>query len=776
MKMRFIWVLCLILGCCGIGNAQYKANYQLAEKFREFALGGKMTKNSLSIHPKFIHRTDAFWFDFQTENGREYYLVNPSKKSKELLFDREKLAMGLSEYTKEVVDGKTLNFYDLDVSKDLRYVVFSFKGREYKYDRYSCKMCQLPLEEEEEGRIMYSHLKWSPDDRYVLYARNHNLYIRGNGDMGVDTAEICLTTDGVRYYSYAVDDEAEPSNQAVSANARWSADSKYIYLVRGDTRQVEDMYLVNTLSKRPSLITYRYEMPGDKHLCQYELWCINVETRKVVKMKADKWQDQYIAVLKLSEKGNRIYFERSKRTWDEVDVCVADMETGEVRELIHEEDRPYRDVHMKSTIILNNGKDILFRSERTGWGHYYHYDGDGNLKNVITSGPWVAGHVVEIDTINRKLWLYGHGKEKNVDPYYYLLYEADMDKEGTTLLSAENAQHSVIFSPSRRFYIDQYSRVDMEPRIVLKNAKGKEVMELAQVDLRRVQEEGWRKPERFCVKAADGITDLYGVMWKPADFDSTRCYPIISSVYPGPYFEYVNTSFALNDAYNTRLAQLGFIVITVGHRGGSPMRGKAYHRYGYGNMRDYALEDDKCAIEQLAARHSFIDITKVGIFGHSGGGFMAAAALCKYPDFYTAAVASAGNHDNRIYNRGWVEIYHGVKEKSRKVKTAGGQDSIVYEYSCKVPTNMELAANLKGHLLLVAGDQDANVHPAHLMRFADALIKAGKNFDMVLLPGAKHGYTGANERFYEKKLWNHFARYLLNDAEAGNCVDLKDLK
>lgn len=261
MKMRFIWVLCLILGCCGIGNAQYKANYQLAEKFREFALGGKMTKNSLSIHPKFIHRTDAFWFDFQTENGREYYLVNPSKKSKELLFDREKLAMGLSEYTKEVVDGKTLNFYDLDVSKDLRYVVFSFKGREYKYDRYSCKMCQLPLEEEEEGRIMYSHLKWSPDDRYVLYARNHNLYIRGNGDMGVDTAEICLTTDGVRYYSYAVDDEAEPSNQAVSANARWSADSKYIYLVRGDTRQVEDMYLVNTLSKRPSLLLIGMKCP-----------------------------------------------------------------------------------------------------------------------------------------------------------------------------------------------------------------------------------------------------------------------------------------------------------------------------------------------------------------------------------------------------------------------------------------------------------------------------------------------------------------------------------
>ena len=331
-----------------------------------------------------------------------------------------------------------------------------------------------------------------------------------------------------------------------------------------------------------------------------------------------------------------------------------------------------------------------------------------------------------------------------------------MDKEGTTLLSAENAQHSVIFSPSRRFYIDQYSRVDMEPRIVLKNAKGKEVMELAQVDLRRVQEEGWRKPERFCVKAADGITDLYGVMWKPADFDSTRCYPIISSVYPGPYFEYVNTSFALNDAYNTRLAQLGFIVITVGHRGGSPMRGKAYHRYGYGNMRDYPLADHKYAIEQLAMRYNYIDIDKVGIHGHSGGGFMSTAAMCQYPDFFKVAVSCAGNHDNNIYNRWWSETHHGVKE----VVSEKGDTTFVYN----IKTNEEIASRLKGHLMLVHGDIDNNVHPGNTLRVADALIRAGKRFDMLLLPQQRHGFGDMDEYFYWRMV-DYFSRHLLGEQE-----------
>ena len=401
---------------------------------------------------------------------------------------------------------------------------------------------------------------------------------------------------------------------------------------------------------------------------------------------------------------------------------MVNTETLEVKELIHEVDKPYRDYHMQNTVILNDGKDILFRSERTGWGHYYHYDGEGRLKNVITSGPWVAGQVAAIDTVGRTIYLYGFGREKGVDPYYYMLYKASIDKEGVTLLTPENAQHGVSFLSSKRYFVDTYSRVDMEPKIVLRNNQGKMIMELAKPDTRRLKELGWRAPERFTVKAADGLTDIYGIMWKPADFDPNKKYPIISSVYPGPFFEYVNTSFRVDDSYNMRLAQLGFIVVAMGHRGGSPMRGKFYHRYGYGKLRDYPLADDKYAIEQLADRYAYIDLSKVGIFGHSGGGFMSTAALCTYPDFYTAAVSSAGNHDNNIFNRGWSEIYHGVKETAKKVKGKDGQDSTVYTYSCKVPTNMELAKRLKGHLLLVTGDMDKNVHPANTLRMVEALI------------------------------------------------------
>ena len=343
-------------------------------------------------------------------------------------------------------------------------------------------------------------------------------------------------------------------------------------------------------------------------------------------------------------------------------------------------------------------------------------------------------------------------------------------------MSPEDGQHKAIFSKSRKYFIDTYSRVDMEPRFVLKDNNGRVIIrDLAKVDVRRAYEMGWKAPERFVVKAADGLTDLHGIMWKPADFDPNKKYPIISSVYPGPFFEYVSTSFSLDDSYNMKLAQLGFIVVSMGHRGGSPMRGKFYHRFGYGNLRDYPLADDKYAIEQLADRYPFIDISKVGIFGHSGGGFMSTAALCTYPDFYTAAVSSSGNHDNNIYNNGWVEIHHGVREKKEVVRDSANGDHEVSKFSVKVPTNMELAKKLKGHLLIVTGDMDKNVHPAHTLRMIQALIEAEKNFDMLVLPGQGHGYSGA-DTFFERKLWYHFAKYLLGDTTADHYGDIMEYK
>ena len=771
--MNKVLVLLSLLLFTFWGKAQQKANYKLAEKLRNVSLGSLIGKYSMSVFPKQINDTDKFWFEFTTEEGKNFYFVDPAKGEKRLLFNNTDIAQGVSLITRKGYNEKDLRISNMEFSKDLTKMTFSMDGR-YEFDFKTKKVQALEKKDhsEEDDEVIYSWMTFSPDRKYILYAKGHNLYIRGNKAKGVDTTEVQLTTDGEKYYSFARDPEDDQKDEA-ETNARWFKDSRHIYVVREDSRKLKDMFVINSLTKRPTLETYRYEMPGEKDLCQYELWIIDIEKKTANRVSADKWTDQYIQVLQPGEKGDKLFFQRFKRTWDEVDICVVNTETLEVKELIHEVDKPYRDYHMQNTVILNDGKDILFRSERTGWGHYYHYDGEGRLKNVITSGPWVAGQVAAIDTVGRAIYLYGFGREKGVDPYYYMLYKASIDKEGVTLLTPENAQHGASFLSSKRYFVDTYSRVDMEPKIVLKNNQGKVIMELAKPDTRRLKELGWRAPERFTVKAADGLTDIYGIMWKPADFDPNKKYPIISSVYPGPFFEYVNTSFRVDDSYNMRLAQLGFIVVSMGHRGGSPMRGKFYHRYGYGKLRDYPLADDKYAIEQLADRYAYIDLSKVGIFGHSGGGFMSTAALCTYPDFYTAAVSSAGNHDNNIFNRGWSEIYHGVKEAVKTVKGKDGQDSTVYTYSCKVPTNMELAKRLKGHLLLVTGDMDKNVHPANTLRMVDALIKAKKNFEMIVLPGNGHGFGGKADAFFERKLWYHFAKYLLGDESTMEDVELQ---
>lgn len=769
---KILVLLSLLLFTFG-GEAQQKANYKLAEKLRNVSFGSLIGKYSMSVFPKQINDTDKFWFEFTTEEGKNFYFVDPAKGEKRLLFNNTDIAQGVSLITRKGYNEKDLRISNMEFSKDLTKMTFSMDGR-YEFDFKTKKVQALEKKDhsEEDDEVIYSWMTFSPDRKYILYAKGHNLYIRGNKAKGVDTTEVQLTTDGEKYYSFARDPEDDQKDEA-ETNARWFKDSRHIYVVREDSRKLKDMFVINSLTKRPTLETYRYEMPGEKDLCQYELWIIDIEKKTANRVSADKWTDQYIQVLQPGEKGDKLFFQRFKRTWDEVDICVVNTETLEVKELIHEVDKPYRDYHMQNTVILNDGKDILFRSERTGWGHYYHYDGEGRLKNVITSGPWVAGQVAAIDTVGRTIYLYGFGREKGVDPYYYMLYKASIDKEGVTLLTPENAQHGASFLSSKRYFVDTYSRVDMEPKIVLKNNQGKVIMELAKPDTRRLKELGWRAPERFTVKAADGLTDIYGIMWKPADFDPNKKYPIISSVYPGPFFEYVNTSFRVDDSYNMRLAQLGFIVVSMGHRGGSPMRGKFYHRYGYGKLRDYPLADYKYAIEQLADRYAYIDLSKVGIFGHSGGGFMSTAALCTYPDFYTAAVSSAGNHDNNIFNRGWSEIYHGVKEAVKTVKGKDGQDSTVYTYSCKVPTNMELAKRLKGHLLLVTGDMDKNVHPANTLRMVDALIKAKKNFEMIVLPGNGHGFGGKADAFFERKLWYHFAKYLLGDESTMEDVELQ---
>lgn len=745
-------------------NGQQKANYALAEHFRQITRN-PLAKISLEIHPRYIDGTDRFWYSFSTSEGKNYYLVDPARKSKRLLFDNAELLMKISEITRKAYNHKALDL-DFTFDKDGETIRFFFDRDDFTYNIRTKELKKAEKEKDGKGYDPY-WMYYSPDSTYMLFAKKHDLYIVGNATKGKDTTEVQLTNDGAPYYSFNREDEGD-LDERMGCEAKWFKTGHKFYAVRDDSREVNDLWLIDVLADpRPRLKTYKAELAGDKNVIQFELLIGDAETREVKKIDISRWKDQYIDILYASNDSKRLYFQRYKRTWDECEICVVNTETGEVKVLIHEVDKPYLDYQMRSINFLNDGNEILFRSERTGWGHFYLYDKDGNLKNQVTAGAWVAGPIMKIDTVNRQIYFIGLGKEKTVDPYYYVLYRADLDKNNAvTLLTPENASHNVNISPSSKYFVDSYSRVDLEPVNVVRDRKGKIIMELEKPDLRALYEFGWRKPERFQAKAADGVTDIYGVMWKPADFDSTKTYPIISSVYPGPFFEYVQTRFTVNDDLNTRLAQVGFIVVSMGHRGGTPMRGKYYHTYGYGNQRDYALADDKYVIEQLAQRHSYINGKKVGIFGHSGGGFMSTAALLTYPDFYSAAVSSAGNHDNNIYNKGFVEIHYGVKENKRMIKDSVNGDREEITFETKSKTNQELAKNYKGGLLIVTGDMDKTVHPANTLRVVDALIKAGKNFDMLVLPGNSHGFSGEAEDFFERKLWFHFSKYLLGDSSA----------
>ena len=377
--------------------------------------------------------------------------------------------------------------------------------------------------------------------------------------------------------------------------------------------------------------------------------------------------------------------------------------------------------------------------------------------------------IVEIEGVDEKtrtVYFTANGKEAGEDPYHLHFYKAGLDGSGVKLLNSGDFDHAVVLDDANKFFINNSSRVNTVPVSALYDANGKKIMELEKADLSALMQAGYKFPEPFTAKADDGVTDLYGVMYKPFDFDSTKKYPIIAYVYPGPQTESVNKAFGRSMDRIDRLAQFGFVVVTLGNRGGHPSRSKWYHNYGYGNLRDYGLADKKAAVEQLADRFKFIDINRVGIHGHSGGGFMSTAAMLVYPDFFKVAVSSAGNHDNSVYNRWWSEQHHGVKE----VIGDKGDTSFLYN----IEKNPDLAKNLKGHLMLSHGDVDNNVHPSNTIRMANALIKANKRFDLVLLPGQRHGYGDMTEYFFWRQA-DYFAEHLLGDKTGRSETDIEEM-
>ena len=818
MKSKHYYVLLFLLLCMG-ANAQEpgageKANYQLPAKFSPEKLDKLIF--STSVSPQWLEKSNRFWYTYETPAGKSWYIVDPNARSKQPLFDNGKMAAQLTRHIKDPFDAQHIDLRNLEFTDDERSIRFevvstkdtlkSDKERENAKNKadslkkkvfffeYNLQTQQL-VEVGEESKPK-PHLSWasfSPDTSTVIFAKNYNLYWmdRANYEKAREDekdstiVEHQITSDGVQYYAWGGDpnntmsDDKDMTEERRSARITWSPDGRYFVVTRKDTRGILPLWVINNVEgKRPTLETYKYQMPGEVDSAEQELYLFDFASKTPKKIDVAAFKNQTLSIWSdnPSYRGrraneirvntwlgasDRFFFARTSRDMKRIDVGTITVD-GTVNILVEERSNTYLDVQPPK--LINDGEEFVFWSERDGWGHFYLYDKDGNLKNQITSGEYFSSEVVGLNEGTRTLYFHANGRESDENPYYQHLYSVKLDGSALKLLNPGDYDHQSDMDENNRFFVDNYSRVNTAPVSVLYNSAGEKLMDLETTDLSRLFETGYQFPEPFTVKAADGITDLYGVMYKPFDFDSTRVYPIIEYIYPGPQTEAVNAAFGASMDRTDRLAQFGFVVITVGNRGGHPSRSKWYHNYGYGNLRDYGLADKKVAAEQLADRYSFIDINRVGITGHSGGGFMSMAAMLVYPDFFKVAVSRSGNHENNIYNRRWSERHHGVTERI----TNEGDTTFSYN----IDKNSELAQNLKGHLMLATGDIDNNVHPANTIRMANALIKANKRFDFVLLPGQRHGFGDMSEYFFWR-MGDYFAEHLLGDYDSS--VDITEM-
>ena len=645
--------------------------------------------------------------------------------------------------------------------------------------------------------------KWAniaPDSTIVLYSKKHNLYwmdkanflkaVKDEKDSTI--VENQWTKDGVEHFGYGgysrgLDNEdiELKKNDKFPIRGYWSSDSKKFIFQKTDRRKIKDLWVLNSVGKkRPTLETYKYHMAGEEAEYNHEILIFDIKSKDIRKVQIDSNKqktvsyisginiyskprkpssrdDEFKPTLLLSNKG-KIYFSITSRDRKKVDICRADINSGEMELLIEERMNTY--IETRPLYLIKNETEMIHWSERDGWAHFYRYDINGNLLNRITSGPYHSDNIKYYDLKSNFLFFTAHGVNKEINPYYEHTYKVSLNGGIPKSLNMGDFNTMTYPSDNHKFFVNNFSRVNTTPKSNLVNSDGSVLMNLETADLSALFESGYKFPETFKAKADDGITDLYGVIYKPFDFDENKKYPLLEYVYPGPQTEAVNKDFSVRMDRLDRMAQLGFIVITLGNRGGHPDRSKWYHNYGYGNLRDYGLADKKYVAQQLANRHDFIDINRVGIYGHSGGGFMSTAAILVYPDFFKVAYSQAGNHDNSIYNSWWSETHHGITEET------DDEGNIKYTYD--IDKNQSLAKNLKGHLYLVTGDMDNNVHPGATFRMANALIKANKKFGFMILPSQRHGFGNMSEYNFWLRA-NHFSKYLLRSEN--NLVDMVEI-
>ncbi|MEZ4701349.1 MAG: DPP IV N-terminal domain-containing protein [Rhodothermales bacterium] len=749
----FLFALLLVIG---LAPASTKAqqpvtfeDYTRAESFLSASTWPLVYRGS--VRPDF-YSGDAFWYRNSTPAGSEFVRVNPGRKSRELAFDHARLAEALSAAADSSFSGDKLPFNTIALSADGRSVSVDIGRAGYTCDlrAYTCERARRRAARADRNSVI------SPDGARAAFIRDHNLWMR---DLATG-AETQLTTDGVEEFGYATNNAGWTRSD--TPVLLWSPDSRRIATFQHDGRGVENMYLTSTETGRPKLEAWKYPLPGDSLIFRIERVVIHVDEPRVVRLQMPpdphrSTTTDHIAGrggrfldVEWSEDSSRLAFVSSSRDHKVATLRVADPESGAVRDVLTERTNTYFESGYSDANwhVLFDSNEVIWFSERDNWGHLYLYDlGTGELKHRITQGDWAVLDVVRLDPKSRTIFFTAGGREAG-DPYFQHLYRVNLSGDNLKLLTPEEAHHTTTFTPSGDYFVDTYSTPTTPPVTVLRDASGKLMLELERADISALEAAGWQPPIPITVKARDGVTDLYGLMYRPSQFDAAQRYPVINYIYPGPQSGSVGSrSFAAARGDKQAIAELGFVVIEIDAMG-TPGRSKSFHDAYYGNMGDNGLPDQITAIQQLAKSNPWIDDSRVGIYGHSGGGFASAAAMLRYPDFYDVAVSSAGNHDNRIYEDDWGEKWQGLLERYPDGTTNYDNQA-----------NQLQAGNLKGKLLIAHGTMDNNVPPYNTLALVDALIKANKDFDLLMIPNARHGFGSASAYFMRRR-WDYFVRNL----------------
>ena len=749
-----------MVGAAQIGRVYTAADYARAERRMNY------NADTLVYHtvndPQWLG-DGRFWYRDLGPDGVTYMLVDPAKRSKEPAFDQSKIAaalsatMGLGKPPKTPLDAAHLAIDDLAID-DLamedgdRAVLLLLGEKRFRCSLRDAVQCKAA------GDVLPDTFDVSPDGRSAAFIRDNNLWVRDVAS----GSETQLTKDGAPDFGYATDNAGwTHSDRPIVA---WSPDSKKIATFQQDQRKDGWMYLVSTAIGHPQLEAWRYPLPGDENVTMIERVIVDVAARKVVRLKMPP--DQHRSSLcddvscagghgwddvQWSEDGTQLAFVSTGRDHKQEWLRVADATSGVVRDVLTENTATYFEsgdgaVNWR---FLSRSNEALWFSQRDGWGQLYLYDlTTGKLKNQITRGAGNVSQVLHVDEKARTISFLGVGKEPGRDPYFTALYRVNSDGTGERLLTPEDANHDVTMSPDGRAFVDVASTPETPQTTVVRDGDGNTLMPVAQQDIAKLRATGWQPPMPITVKARDGQTDLYGFLFRPTDFDAAKRYPVVDWVYPGPQTGSCGSrSFSAAHRDMGALAELGFAVVCIDGMG-TAGRSKSFHDALFGDMGDNTIPDQVAGIKQLAARFAWMDAGRVGIYGHSGGGAAVTAAMFHFPDFFQVGVSESGNHDNRLYEDDWAEKWIGLEKKN-----ADGTSN----YDSQA--NENFAAKLKGHLLLVHGTMDDNVPPNNTLLVVNALIKANKDFDLIMIPNERHGYGSASP-YMMRRRWDYFVRWL----------------